>query len=357
MVFSSMDSFGLEELVFCNDKRTGLKAIIAIHDTTLGPAMGGTRMKVYANEEEALQDAVSLARAMTYKSAAAGLDLGGGKAVIMGDPALSKNEALLRAYGRFVERLGGRYITSVDAGINEYDVDCIRRETLFALGGTAFGGCGGCPSPATAYGVWQGMKACAEAEFGSPELADLTIAVQGLGSVGRVLCEYLKSEGARLIVTDIDINCRKLAEEWQAEWVLPQEIHKVPCDIFAPCALGGAVNEKTLPELVCRIVAGAANNVLSGDNMADELHKKGIIYAPDYIINAGGLIYIAHERTRYLPGEIMEIVGRIRGRLGQILKRAAGEGVTPFLVARQMAEERINAAKGLLSLRATFRRD
>jgi leucine dehydrogenase len=199
MALDYMDRFGLEELVFCNDRRTGLKGIIAIHDTTLGPAMGGTRMKAYACEEDALEDVAGLARAMTYKASVAGLDLGGGKAVIIGDPNQLKSEALLRAFGRFVERLGGRYITAVDAGINEHDIDCVRRETSFALGGTAAGGRGGCPSPATAYGVWQGIKACAENVFGSPSLEGLSIAVQGLGSVGRVLCEHLSKEGVKLL--------------------------------------------------------------------------------------------------------------------------------------------------------------
>jgi leucine dehydrogenase len=355
MALEFMDCFGLEELVFCHDRRTGLKAIIAIHDTTLGPAMGGTRMKAYACEEDALQDVAGLARAMTYKASVAGLDLGGGKAVIIGDPHQLKNEALLRAFGRFVERLGGRYITAVDAGINEYDIDCILRETSFALGGTAVGGRGGCPSPATAYGVWQGIKACAEAVFGSPALEGLSIAVQGLGSVGRVLCEYLNKEGARLFVTDTDIEKGLvLANQWQAEWVAPEDIHKLQCDIFAPCALGGVINKSTLPELNCRIVAGAANNVLAEEHLVEELHGKGILYAPDYVINAGGLIYIAHERTAYLPEEIMEIVGRIGGRLSDILLRASAENVAPYRVACQVGEERISAVKGLLTLRADF---
>ncbi len=355
MSFEKMDLFGMEELVFCNDRRTGLKAIIAIHDTTLGPALGGTRMKAYGSEEEALQDVGALAQAMTYKASAAGLDLGGGKAVIIGDPLELKNEALLRAYARFVERLGGSFITSVDAGINEFDVDCIRRETSYAIGGTAAGGRGGCPSPATAYGVWQGIKACAGIVFGSQSLKGLKIAVQGLGSVGSVLCEYLKDEGARLYVTDIHIErSRELARSWQAEWVAPQDIHKVECDIFAPCALGGAVNETTFPELNCKIIAGAANNVLSGSEMAEKLHHKGILYAPDYIINAGGLIYISYEKTNCMQPEIMEVIGRIGSRLGIILQQAANENTTPVVVAKRVAEERIKAVKGVLSLRAGF---
>ncbi len=350
-----MERLGIEELVFCHDRFTGLRAIIAIHDTTLGPAMGGVRMKPYTCEEEAYADVVMLARAMSYKAAAAGLDLGGGKAVIIGDPAVHKNEALLRAFGRFVERLGGRYITAVDSGINEYDIDCIRRETAYALGGTPAGGRGGCPSPATAYGVLQGMKACAEQVYGTRSLAGLTVAVQGLGSVGSVLCQHLAGEGAKLFVSDLDEKRGKaVAAQYQAVWADPADIHKISCDIFSPCALGGVINQVTVNELNCRIVAGAANNVLSDERLGDTLHAKGILYAPDYVINAGGLIYIAHERTSYLPEEIMGIVGRIGERLSLIFRRSELQKVPPCRVAAGMAEERINSVKGLLALRSDF---
>ncbi|MDW7650156.1 MAG: Glu/Leu/Phe/Val dehydrogenase dimerization domain-containing protein [Bacillota bacterium] len=353
--FVGMERFGMEELVFCSDRQTGLKAIIAVHDTTLGPAMGGTRMKAYSSEDEALEDVSALARAMTYKASMAGLDFGGGKAVIIGDPAEMKDETLLRAYGRFVQRLGGRYITAVDSGINEFDIDCIRRETGFALGGSAAGGRGGCPSPATAYGVWQGIRACAQTVFGSPELKGRVIAVQGLGSVGRVLCQHLAGEGASLVVTDIDADRGKaFAIQVGAGWVEPEEIHKVHCDIFAPCALGGVVKKETLPELDCRILAGATNNVLADHALCDELHRMGILYAPDYVINAGGLIYIAYERTPYLPKEIMKIVGQIGERLLLVMERAAKEDASPLWVANRMAEERITAVRELLALRSGF---
>ena len=353
--FESMERFGMEEVVYCHDRKTGLKAIISIHDTTLGPAMGGTRMKAYPSEEAAMEDVAALAKAMTYKAAMAGLDLGGGKAVIIGDPRELKTEALLRSYGRFVERLGGRYVTAVDSGINEFDIDCIRRETQHALGGTAAGGRGGCPSPATAFGVLQGIKACAEAVFGSPQLQERTIAVQGLGSVGRVLCEHLAAEGATLIVSDIAIDQgRELALRLGANWVEPEEIHRVRCDIFAPCALGGIITSETLPELMCQVVAGAANNVLADKELASGLHKRGILYAPDYVINAGGLIYIAYERSPYLPDEIMGIVGRIGGRLGQVIQRAIKEDTSPLWVADRMAEERIQSVKELLTFRSGF---
>ncbi|MBS4032246.1 MAG: Glu/Leu/Phe/Val dehydrogenase [Clostridiales bacterium] len=352
--FENMDQVGLEEVIFCNDRKTGLKAIIAIHDTTLGPAMGGTRMKAYASEAEALVEVAGLAKAMTYKASMAGLDTGGGKAVIIGDPA-TKNEALLRAYGRFVERLSGRYITAVDSGINEYDIDCIRRETAYALGGTAAGGRGGCPSPATAYGVWQGMKACAEAAFGSASLEGLTVAVQGLGSVGKVLCEYLSREGAILIVGDTD--CEKansLAQEWQVQCAAPKDFHKIKCDIFAPCAMGNVVTADNIHEFNCRVIAGASNNVLQNSELSVALENRGILYAPDYVINAGGLIYIAYERTPYLPEEIMGIVGRIGDRMRNILARAAEEKKTPLEVTNMLAIERIEAVRGLLTLRTVF---
>jgi leucine dehydrogenase len=353
--FAAMEQTGMEEMVFCHDPKTGLKAIIAIHDTTLGPAMGGTRMKAYPSEEEALADVAALARAMSYKAAMAGLDLGGGKAVIMGDPRTQKNEALLRAYGRFVERLGGRYITAVDSGINEYDVDTIRRETRHALGGTAAGGRGGCPSPATAFGVWQGIRASAEAMWGSPSLEGKTVALQGLGSVGRVLARHLIEDGARLLVSDVDSACgQDVTCMARVEWVNPEELHQAECDIFAPCALGGVITAETLPQLRCRIVAGAANNVLADPSLADELHRRGILYAPDYVINAGGLIYIAHERTPYLPDEIMGIVGRIGDRLRLVFERASRENISPLWVANRMAEERIGSVKELLKLRSAF---
>lgn len=353
--FADMDRFGMEEVVFCRDHDTDLRGIIAIHDTTLGPAVGGTRMKAYATESEAMHDVAALAKAMTYKAALAGLDLGGGKAVIIGDPLQMKTESLLRAYGRFVERLGGRYVTSVDSGINQFDIDCIRRETKYAIGGCAVGGRGGCPSPATAFGVLEGIKASAEAVYGSPDLSGKVVAVQGVGNVGRALCQHLHDEGAELIISDVDAFLgEEVCQQFGAQWVEPADIHKVPCDIFAPCALGDVVTKQTLPELNCKIIAGAANNVLADIQFADSLHKRGILYAPDYVINAGGLIYISYEHTTYTTPEIMATVGRIRDRLDQVFARAASEDRSPLGVANTMAEERIESVKGLLTLRATF---
>lgn len=351
-VFRRAEEYGMEEVIFCRDRRTGLKAIIGIHDTTLGPAMGGTRMYPYASEEEALEDLFRLAQAMTYKASAAGLDLGGGKAVIIGDPEKEKNEALLRTYGRFVERQNGRYITSVDMGINSRDIDQVRRETSYALGGSARGGRGGDPSPATAYGVWQGMKVCAEEVFGSPSLSGLTIAVQGLGSVGFPLCRHLYEEGAKLVVADlVEERIEKAVRVFGAQRVDPHLIHAVECHIFAPCASGGILNEKTLPELKCSVIAGAANNMLVDDKIGEELHKRGILYAPDYVINAGGLIFIAHEYSPYTREEIFAAVARIGERLKEIFRRSRLQDIPPFQAANLMALERIEEGRKVLSLR------
>lgn len=352
--FKVAEELGLEEVIFCHDRETGLKAIIAIHDTTLGPALGGTRMKAYASEEEALWDASRLARAMTYKSALAGLDLGGGKAVIMGGPA-QKTEGLLRAYGRFVNRLRGRYITSVDSGFFSQDLEVVRRETPYAHGGLFRGGKGGDPSPNTAYGVFKGMEACLEALGEGPSLKGKKVAVQGLGSVGKALVSLLMEAGAQVVAADIqEDKVRACVSQMGAEPCSCAQIHRVKCDIFAPCALGGAVDALNLQEMNCRVIAGAANNVLADDRLGAELHQRGILYAPDYVINAGGLIHVALEKTPYLPQEIREIISGIKGRLLEIFRRSALEGLPPLTVSNRMAEERLEAGRKWLSLRTDF---
>lgn len=355
-IFSVVEEMGMEEVVFCHDEDSGLKAIIAINDTTLGPALGGTRMKDYATEEEALLDACRLARAMTYKAALADLDLGGGKAVILGDPS-RKSEALLRAYGRFVHRLGGRYITSVDSGLSSQDLEMVMRETPYAHGGPPRGGRGGDPSPITAFGVFKGMETCLEALGEQPSLRGKRVAIQGLGQVGRALAAMLIEAGAHVIAADVDEDkvgvCQ---EEYGAEPCSPGDIHQVECDIFAPCALGGAINSTTINELKCRIIAGAANNVLAQAELAEELHQRGLLYAPDYVINAGGLIHVALEKTPYLPSEIQQIVSGIRGRLSAIFARAAREDLPPLVISNRMARERIAGSGKLASLRTDFGR-
>lgn len=353
-IFRTAEELGMEEVVFCHDRDSGLKAIIAIHDTTLGPALGGTRMKAYAGESEALLDACRLARAMTHKAALADLDLGGGKAVILGDPA-EKSEALLRAYGRFVHRLGGRYITSVDSGFFSEDLEVVTRETPYAFGGLPRGGRGGDPSPSTAYGVFCGMKACLEAVGEEPSLKGKRVALQGLGQVGRALVSLLVEAGAHVITADVQEDKVKGCEaEFGTENCSPADIHRVECDIFAPCALGGAINAAAIGELKCRIVAGAANNVLSEAGLEEELHKRGFLYAPDYVINAGGLIHVALEKTAWLPSEIRGIVGGIQERLAKIFARAARENLSPLTVSNRMAAERIAAAGKWVSLRTDF---
>jgi len=330
---------GFEEVTLVHDAETGLKAAIAIHSTARGPALGGTRMWPYQNEEAAVDDVMCLARGMSYKSAAAELPLGGGKGVIIGDPCRDKSEALFRAYGRFVERMNGRFITAADMGTEEHDLDCIRMETSYIVGGSALGS----PSPFTAYGTWKGIKACAEEVFGSSDLKNLTIAVQGIGSVGHALCGHLASEGARLVVADLDDEKTKKADElWNARVVSTGEIMMQECDIFAPCAGGGVINSESVDLLNCRIVAGAANNVLKEDKYGAALKERGILYAPDYIINAGGIIFVEYSRQGNINHpEIKGIISRIEVRLKEIFRRSRVQNLLPQEVADLFAEEKL----------------
>lgn len=330
---------GFEELVLFHDAETGLKATIAIHSTARGPALGGTRMWVYPNEEAAIEDVMCLARGMSYKSAAAELPIGGGKGVIIGDPGRDKSEALFRAYGRFVEKLNGRFITAADMGIEEHDLDCIHLETRHVVGGAVLGS----PSPLTAYGTLKGIKACVEEVFGSPNLEGLIVAVQGVGSVGMALCKNLTEEGALLIVTDFDQKkVREAVECWNAKAVAPDEIYAQKCDIFAPCGGGGAVNRESLLQLQCRIVAGAANNVLKEKELGAALKERGILYAPDYIINAGGIIFVEFSRQGEKNLEkIKTVIDRIEERMKEIFRRSREQNLLPEEVADLIAEEKL----------------
>ncbi len=332
-----------EEVVLVQNGETGLKAAIAIHSTVRGPALGGTRMWVYANEYEAVEDAMNLARGMSYKSAAAELPLGGGKGVIIGDPCSDKCEALFRAYGRFVERMNGRFITAADMGVAEDDLDCIRAETDHVIGGRSLGS----PSPYTAFGVWKGIKACAEEVYGSPELKGLCVAVQGIGSVGQALCKHLSDEGAHLIVADLDQDKVDIAvRQWGAKAVEPDQIFSQECDIFTPCGGGGAVNRDSLPLLRCRIVAGAANNVLREEKLGAALHDRGILYAPDYIINAGGIIFVEYSRQGgKSTDEIKTEIARIEGRLKELFRRSRELKRLPEEIANIIAEEKLQEKK------------
>lgn len=345
-LFKYMEKYDYEQLCFCQDKQSGLKAIIVIHDTTLGPALGGTRMWTYASEEEAIEDALRLARGMTYKNAAAGLNLGGGKTVIIGDPRKDKNEAMFRAFGRYVQGLNGRYITAEDVGTTVEDMDIIHQETDFVTGISPAFGSSGNPSPITAYGVYRGMKAAAKESFGSDSLEGKVVAVQGVGNVAYTLCHYLHEEGAKLIVTDINKEAVKRAvEEFQAEAVDPNDIYQVTCDIYAPCALGATINDETIPQLTAKVVAGSANNQLKETKHGDMLHERGVVYAPDYVINAGGVINVADEMNGYNKERAMKKVETIYDNIAKVIEISKRDGIPTYLAADRMAEERIEAIR------------
>ncbi len=340
-IFELMEKHGHEQVVFCHDRVSGLKAIIAIHNTTLGPALGGCRMWPYESEEKAIVDALRLSEGMTYKSAAMGLNLGGGKAVIIGDPRRDKSEELFRAFGRFVHSLGGRYITAEDVGIGPDDLVHAAVETPFALG---LPGGSGDPSPATAYGTFQGMKACLASVFGDPSFSGRTVAVQGLGSVGKCLCDLLAEAGAQLVVTDIfPERVEIVAKDYDARVVEPDQIYGVECDIFSPNALGAVINDHTVGVLGCRIVAGAANNQLAELRHGEALRGRGILYAPDFVINGGGVINVADE---YEPGgynreRAYAKIEKIYDKVKSVLDISEAEDILPHQAALVMAEKRI----------------
>jgi leucine dehydrogenase len=331
-----------EEIVFFHDPPTGLRAIVAIHSTTLGPALGGTRFYPFATEEDALRDVLRLARGMTYKAAAAGLDLGGGKAVILGDPKRIKTEELIRAYGRFVESLGGRYITAEDVGTSRDDMDLIRRETRYVTGGSVALGGSGDPSPITAYGVYLGMLACAEEAWQEHDLQGRRVAVQGVGKVGYHLVKHLSEAGASVVVADVDVDAvARCVRDFGVDTVDIDKIHAQECDVFAPCALGGSIRDDTIPELKCRVVAGSANNQLARPEHGEALAELGILYAPDYVINAGGLINVADELQGYQPDRAKAGVEGIYRTLREIFALAREEHVAPGEAADRFAESRI----------------
>lgn len=350
-ILKEMELFNYENLVFGQDRDSGLKAIIAIHDTTLGPALGGTRMWAYSSEEEAVWDVLRLARGMTYKAAVAGLELGGGKAVIIGNPRQEKSEKLLRAYGRFVDTLKGKYITAEDVGTCQQDMDIISQETAHVVGVDPAKGGSGDPSPFTALGVFHGMKAAAKFVYGSESLAGKRVAVQGIGNVGYHLCNLLAEERAELVITDINQPVvEEAVREFGADAVLPQDIFSVQCDIFAPCALGAVINDETIPRLKCRIVAGAANNVLAEEYHGERLIEKGILYVPDYVINAGGLINVAEELCGYQRQRVIDRVVRIYDSVTEVLQISKREAIPPFQAANRLAEDRIARRQNRWSL-------
>ncbi|WP_129727154.1 branched-chain amino acid dehydrogenase [Ectobacillus funiculus] len=351
-IFQYMEKYDYEQLLFCQDRVSGLKAIICIHDTTLGPALGGTRMWTYESEDEAIEDALRLAKGMTYKNAAAGLSLGGGKAVIIGDPRRDKSEAMFRAFGRFIQGLNGRYITAEDVGTTVADMDIIHEETDYVTGISPSFGSSGNPSPVTAFGVYRGMKAAAKEAFGTDSLSGKTIAVQGVGNVAYNLCKYLYKEGALLIVTDIHKeSVQRAVDEFGARAVDPQDIYGVQCDIYAPCALGATVNDQTIPLMKAKVIAGAANNQLKEARHGDALHERGIIYAPDYVINAGGVINVADELYGYNRERALKKVEAVYENIEKVLEISKRDAIPTYLAADRLAEERIELMK---HTRSTF---
>lgn len=341
-IFSYMEQYDYEQLVFCQDESSGLKAIIAIHDTTLGPALGGTRMWTYESEEAAIEDALRLARGMTYKNAAAGLNLGGGKTVIIGDPRKDKNEEMFRAFGRYIQGLNGRYITAEDVGTTVADMDLIHEETDYVTGISPAFGSSGNPSPVTAYGVYRGIKAAAKEAFGTDSLEGKTIAVQGIGNVAYNMCRHLHEEGAHLIVTDINKEAvQRAVDEFGAKAVDINDIYGVDCDIFAPCALGAIINDETIPQLKAKVIAGAANNQLKETRHGDAIHEMGIVYAPDYVINAGGVINVADELYGYNSERAMKKVEQVYNNVERVIEIAKRDNVPTYVAADRMAEERI----------------
>ena len=334
-----------EHVNFFTDPETGLKAIVSIHNTVLGPALGGCRFYNYESETDALKDVLRLSRAMTHKASTAGLDLGGGKSVIIGDPKTIKTQALMESFGRFVGRLGGKYITAEDSGTTTQDMDWIRGQTNFAVGSSPSCGGSGDPSPMTAYGVFEGIRACLKFRTGSPEPEGRVIAIQGLGNVGFHLAKLLKEAGAQLVVADITSDLQQKADLLQAKVVSPDEILYAQCDVLAPCALGGIITKEVIEKLQTNIIAGAANNQLERASTGDSLLEHDITYAPDFVINAGGLIQVADELDGYIPARAKQKTAEIFDTVYSILDRSKKESEASNRIAFTMAEERIQNKK------------
>ena len=343
MVFENIGKCGNhEQVIFCHDKDTGLKGIIAIHNTTLGPALGGTRMWNYANEEEALIDVLRLSEGMTYKAAAAGLNLGGGKAVIIGDPKKDKSEGLFRAFGMYINALNGRYITAEDVGTTVKDMEKVYAETPWVTGIPKGLGGSGDPSPYTAHGVLMAIKASCKEKLGSDNLSGIRVAVQGLGNVGSNLVKYLVEEGAKVTVADIDQErVQMMAEQYNCETSDPNEIHTVECDVFAPCALGAIINDQSIPQLKCKIVAGGANNMLAETRHGDALREVGILYAPDFVANAGGLMNVFAELEGYSVERALERTTSVYDNMMNIFSLAKRDNCSTHDAAFKFATERL----------------
>ncbi|MGI9610418.1 MAG: Glu/Leu/Phe/Val family dehydrogenase [Acidimicrobiia bacterium] len=343
VVFDEVAREGHEQILYGYDKVSGLKTIIAIHSTALGPALGGTRFYPYDSESDALEDVLRLSKGMSYKAAAAGLDLGGGKAVIIGDPRTDKSERLFRAYGRIVDSLQGRYITAEDVGTTTTDMDMVRRETRWALGNSVALGGAGDPSPVTARGLYAAARAVSQKMWGNPDLAGRRFAVQGVGKVGAAFVQLLVEARAEVIVTDAyEPAINAAVENFGVKPVDPDDIFGVDCDIFSPCALGASLSEQTIPRLNCQAIVGCANNQLATDKDASRLQDRGIVYAPDFVVNAGGLINVFDELHGYSKTRALHRVDSIFDATLKILETAEVEGIDPHGAAVRVAEQRID---------------
>jgi leucine dehydrogenase len=341
-LFELIGEHGHEQLSLWSEPETGYRGVVAIHNTILGPALGGTRMWAYENDLEALIDVLRLSRGMTYKAAVAGLNLGGGKSVIVADPNVKDRADIFRAHGRHVQSMCGRYITAEDVGTSPSDMEFVREETEYVVG---LAGRSGDPSPVTALGVYRGMQACAKTRWGSDSLSGKTVTVQGVGHVGYHLCKHMRDEGALLVVTDIeDDRIKRVVDEFGATAVGADEIYGVEADIFAPCALGAIINDDTLQVLKVEIVAGAANNVLDEERHGDVLHERGILYAPDYAVNAGGLINVNAEVEGWDLERSHKKASEIYDTILKIVQIADDQGIPTYRAADRLAEDRIAEA-------------
>ncbi|GAA0495938.1 Glu/Leu/Phe/Val dehydrogenase [Alkalibacterium indicireducens] len=354
-IFKALEEYDYEQLIFMNDKETGLKAITCIHDTTLGPGLGGTRYWTYEKEEEAILDAMRLAKGMTYKNAASGLPIGGAKTVILKDPDKEVNkEAMFRAFGRFVEGLNGRYITAADVGTTEIEMDYIYQETNYVAGTGLKPGTSGNPSPSTAHGVYVGMKAAAKKAFGSSSLEGKRILIEGVGKVGYILAEKAIAEGAHVIAADLFEEPRNRARDLGCQIVASDDLFSVQADIYAPCALGATVNDDSLEKIKAagiKVIAGAANNQLEKARHGDKLEEMGLIYAPDYIINSGGVIQVADEfNGGYNEARARMSIDRVYDQIEKVFAIAERDGIPSYKAADILAEERIAAVRGTRSI-------
>lgn len=345
-VFGQMSFDNHEQIVFCHDKDTGLKAIIGVHNTVLGPALGGTRMWKYANEWEALNDVLRLSRGMTYKSAVTGLNLGGGKAVIIGDSKVDKTPEMMTRFGQFVNSLSGKYITAEDVGTTTQDMDLIREVTPYVTGVSESKGGSGNPSPVTAYGVYMGMKAAAQYRLGSDKLEGRTILVQGIGHVGETLVKHLTNDGARVLIADISQSrLEEVAKKYNAV-IYTDDVYSADVDIYAPCALGATINDDTVYRIKAQVIAGAANNQLANESVHGKiLRERGIAYAPDFLINAGGIINVYGEIVKYAEGEAMRRTENIYNTTLEIFALADATNITTQQAAMSIAQKRIDDRK------------